>query len=133
MELSQEEKRAACKIAAQEVEKRSEQFKPKDKPVIRDEKGWVCEQVYLGSSLSDIMCSIKLQWNYRAAETTGRICEYVHVKLCCHIKDGKRYLRLTEMHIAAWKNEPGSARCKHCDEDFNEHEVIVNDTSLWEY
>lgn len=133
MDLTQDEMKKACAVAAQEVERRSENFKPKDKPVIKDEEAWVCEQVYLGSALSDLMCSIKLQWNYRAAGVTGRVCEYVHVKLCCIVKDGDRYLRLTGLHVAAWKNEPGGARCRHCDEDFNEHVVVQADTSLWEY
>lgn len=47
--MTREEMTRACEIAASEVLKRSEKFKPA-KSAIRDEQGEVCERVFLGAN-----------------------------------------------------------------------------------
>ncbi len=136
MNLTQAEMARACEVAALEVERRMDRFKP-NKPAIRNERGWICEQVYKGSVDTDLMCSILLQWNYTAAGAIGRITQGVHVRLRCFVKpEGGRVLRLVSFHRPEFEKSPNGtygSRCRHCGDGFHEHHVIKADTSLQEY
>jgi len=132
MELTRDEKVKACGIAVKEVERRIDQFRP-DKPVIKNKKGWVCEQIFRGSAGDEMMCSITLQWNYPSAGAIGRITQVIHVRLRCLVKPGGRFLRLVDFHVPEWRNESNSLLCSRCGPGFNAPESIVKDTSLQEY
>lgn len=131
MELTREEMKKACQVAALEVERRVDRFRP-DKPVIREKKGWICEQVYCGSLGDELMCGIVLQWNYSNCGTVGRITQTVHTRLRCLHKDGKRSLRLVSFHVPDW-SKGVNPKCQTCGDDFTAYEVISPDTSLHDF
>lgn len=134
LSLTQEEMTRACTIAEQEVLKRSEQFKPARATAIKDEKAWACEQTFMGAAGDELVCSIKLQWNYMSAGAVGRICQYVHAHLRCIRNDKGRFLRLAELHIAEWSKDPEHRRlCTKCGPAFEDWHEVKADTSLHEY
>lgn len=135
MELTAEEQAKACKIASQEVLARSDKYKPEHATAIRNEKGWVCEQTFLGSTDDELACSIKIQWNYMAGGCVNRICQYVHARLSILRNDQGRFLRLAGLHVAQWDRRiTNQSVCKLCPEEYQrEPHVIVQDTSLHEY
>lgn len=128
-DYSLEDKRQACLIAAREVEKRGERFKPSAGAIKDARPGWACAQTFLGSKGEELGCAITLQWNYNAAGGIGRIYQEVHARLRTIHKDGQRYLRLVNLHAPDERDE----RCSQCGSDFTEHEIIKSDTSLHEF
>ena len=133
MELTDQEKARACEIARLVVKPRVDQFKPKDKPVIRNERGFICQETFLGSHDDTLMCEITLQWCYLIAGAIDRIYQTVHVRLLVTMKDDGRFLRATGYHIPVWsKGEP--RYCQQCGADnYTERYIAVADTSLHEY
>lgn len=135
MELTAEEKAKACKIASQEVLARSDRYKPEHATAIRNERGWVCEQTFLGSTDDELACSIKLQWNHMAGGCVNRVCQYVHARLSILYNDQGRFLRLASVHVARWdRRVTNRSVCLLCPDEFKgEPHVIQADTSLHEY
>lgn len=130
MILSEDEMKRACSIAVKEIQPRMERYKP-DKPVIKNEHGYVYTQSYLGFFEDTLMFAIGLQWNYLIAGSVGRICQEVHVGLSIIKGDKqKRFLRLKEVHVPNWIQEH---RCQQCNDKFNERYIIEGDTTLYEY
>jgi len=134
VELSDQEKRAACKIAAQEATKREAQFKPEKYKSVLQRPGYDCEQIFMGADGDELVCAIQIVWNWHNASGTQRAYETIHVKLKAIYKDDKRFLRLVGYHLPSWTNKRGSSPyCTRCGEAFNLREVVQADTSLQEY
>lgn len=106
VDYTSEEMARACQIAEQEVLKRSEQFKPPKATAIKDEKAWCCEQTFMGAAGDDLVCSIKLQWNFWGGGCVHRVIQYVHARLHVLHNDQGRFLRLAGLHVAEWSKDP---------------------------
>ena len=127
MQFSQEEIKKAYSIATLEMQKRIEHYKP-NKPVIKDNAGWICKAIYQGNTGGELAFSFTLQWNYSVAGSIGRIHQIVHTRLLVSSSQSGRVLRLKSIHVPEWVEN----RCPLCT-GFNEQIVMLEDTSLYEY
>jgi hypothetical protein len=134
MELTQEEMTKACEIAAQVVLARQDQFKPPKATAIKNEQAWCCEQVFRGAAGDELVCRVKLQWNFMSGGCVQRICQYVDARLRTIHKDGQRYLRLVGLHKTEWSREPDQKHlCLKCGPGFQQEVMALQDSSLHDY
>lgn len=129
MDLTPDEIGRACTIAALEVGRRIDRFKPANKPIMKDELGQISEQTFRGSVGQDVVYAFKLQWTYAAGPGGGHVSQIAHARLRCIIKDGGRFLRLVNLHIPRW-DHGNSPTCRYCGKGFDTRAVVEHDPSL---
>ncbi len=131
MELTREQKRRVCALAAQVIEREKHRFRPASLGDSTD--GRVVMQVWRGMVGDRAMCEVKLKWWYSTAAGINANAVEQEVHVCQRLyrdQTGRWRVHLEGWHLPLWEGWSGCARCG---KGFDEQEIIVADTSLHEF